>query len=74
MTKLRGERVMNPLSPQEIRVLVFIAEGYTTVQIARKMKLGEQTVRNHVEHMRHKLSAPNRPAAIATAFRRGILT
>ncbi len=65
----RGET----LSPREQEVLRLLADGGTTASIARRLKLGNSTVRTHVEHMREKLRTPTRGGLVALGFRLGYL-
>jgi two-component system response regulator DevR len=66
------ERIANPpqsdpaigsLSPQEKRILGFIAEGKTNRQIADAMFLSEKTIKNYVTHLLVKLKVHSRTEA-----------
>ncbi len=59
--------VFSDVSPQEMRVLVLIAEGLTNREIASRLFLGEGTVRNYVSTLLSKLSLSNRAEAAAFA-------
>jgi DNA-binding NarL/FixJ family response regulator len=76
------ERIANPprvdpelkaLSPQEARILDFIAEGRTNRQIADAMYLSEKTVKNYVTGLLAKLRMNSRTEAAiyATKLRTG---
>jgi two-component system response regulator DevR len=76
------ERIANPpelfselsvLSPQERRLLDFIAEGLTNRQIAESMFLSEKTVKNYVTGLLSKLNMNNRTEAaiFATKLKSG---
>jgi DNA-binding NarL/FixJ family response regulator len=66
------ERIANPpvsdpaissLSPQERRILDFIAEGRTNRQIAEAMFLSEKTIKNYVTRLLAKLKLNSRTEA-----------
>jgi two-component system, NarL family, response regulator DevR len=66
------ERIANPpasdpamtsLSPQERRILDFIAEGRTNRQISEAMFLSEKTIKNYVTHLLAKLKLNSRTEA-----------
>jgi two-component system, NarL family, response regulator DevR len=59
--KAAGE--LDLLSPQERRLLDFIAEGLTNRQIAEAMFLSEKTVKNYVTGLLNKLNMNNRTEA-----------
>jgi DNA-binding CsgD family transcriptional regulator len=61
------------LTPREHEVLVLLADGLTTAQVAGQLSLSEHTVRSRVKATLAKLGARNREHAIAIAFREGAL-
>lgn len=61
------------LTPREIEVLRWIADGLTGPQIAERTGLSRSTVNTHVEHAREKLGARTRTEAVARAVRQGLL-
>jgi DNA-binding NarL/FixJ family response regulator len=61
-----AERAVN-LTPQQLRVLLGIAEGKLNKQIAFDMAISEQTVKDHVTVILRKLGASNRTQAILVA-------
>jgi DNA-binding NarL/FixJ family response regulator len=61
-----AERAVN-LTPQQLRVLLGIAEGKLNKQIAYDMAISEQTVKDHVTVILRKLGATNRTQAILVA-------
>jgi two-component system, NarL family, response regulator DevR len=70
------ERIANPpqprselatLSPQERRLLDFIAQGLTNRQIAESMFLSEKTVKNYMTGLLNKLNMSNRTEAAVFA-------
>jgi DNA-binding NarL/FixJ family response regulator len=61
-----ADRAVN-LTPQQLRVLLGIAEGKLNKQIAWDMAISEQTVKDHVTVILRKLGASNRTQAILLA-------
>ena len=62
-----------PLSPRELEVLRQVAGGLKNRQIADRLLLTEQTVKNHLSRIMHKLGVPNRTHAVTFAVRQGWL-
>jgi DNA-binding NarL/FixJ family response regulator len=63
-----------PLTPRELEVLRQVAAGLRNRQIADRLVLTEQTVKNHLSRIMHKLGVPNRTHAVTFAVRQGWLT
>lgn len=61
------------LSARHWQVLRLLAEGATTMEIARRLNVGERTANTYLQALMDKLNAPNRVAVVAQAFRRGML-
>jgi DNA-binding NarL/FixJ family response regulator len=59
----------NPLSPREIEILGYVAEGLGNRDVAAALDLSEQTVKNTLSIAMHKLGAPNRTRAVMSAIR-----
>ncbi|MEU1272125.1 response regulator transcription factor [Streptomyces sp. NPDC005799] len=62
-----------PLSNREREVLALVARGTSNREIARELFISEATVKTHLTHLYAKLGVSDRAAAVATAYRRGIL-
>ena len=60
------------LSGREMEVLALVAQGLTNREIAGKLIISGNTVRNHVSHIMDKLDMTRRSQAAAYAARRGI--
>jgi two-component system response regulator DevR len=58
-----ADPAMSSLSPQERRILDFIAEGRTNRHIAEAMFLSEKTIKNYVTHLLAKLKLNSRTEA-----------
>ena len=61
------------LTPRQHEILVHLANGHSTDQIAGELHLSRETVRNHVRHVLRRLGASSRLEAVAIARRDGIL-
>lgn len=59
--------LLEPLTPQELRVLHLLAEGASNQQIATQLVISLATARKHVSNILGKLGAANRTQAIARA-------
>ena len=66
-------RLTATLTERERDVLVLLADGLTTGQVATTLLVSEHTVRSRVRSTLAKLGARNREHAIAIAFREGVL-
>ena len=71
--KLPSGEIEQLLTKRETEVLSLLAEGCVKKEIAERLNISPSTVVSHVAHIYEKLNAPNAPAAIAKAFRMGLL-
>jgi DNA-binding NarL/FixJ family response regulator len=62
------------LTPRELEVLELIAPGLANKQIALRLGLTLNTVRNHVQNILYKLQAHSKLEAVATAVREGVVS
>jgi DNA-binding NarL/FixJ family response regulator len=60
------------LTPREIDVVRLVAEGLSNRQIARRLFVGEATVKTHLNHVLSKLDVEGRPGLVAWAWRKGL--
>jgi len=65
---------MSPLTPREMEILDYIAQGFMNKQIAVKLGISEQTIKNHVTSILRKLNANARTEAVVLAIRRGLIS
>src|SRR6266550_1449151 len=65
--------VREPLTPRELELLRYLAEGYNNKEIARAMVLAEDTVKKGVQTLIAKLGATDRTHAVVLALRRHLI-
>jgi len=76
--KLLG-RVRTPAAPidqltdRELKVLTLVASGTTNREAAKRLFISEATVKTHLLHTYAKLGVRDRAAAVAEAYKRGLL-
>lgn len=63
----------NLLTERELEVLYLLAEGLTKKEIAGRLRVSNSTISTHAVHIFEKLSVQNAPAAVAKAFRMGLI-
>jgi DNA-binding NarL/FixJ family response regulator len=66
-----AETIFAPLSAREIEVLEHIAQGNSNKEIARQLKISDQTVKNHITSILRKLAVNDRTQAVVLALRQG---
>jgi DNA-binding NarL/FixJ family response regulator len=60
-----------PLSPREMEILQFVTRGLSNKEIASKLGISHQTVKNHMTAILHKLDVEDRTQAAVYALRHG---
>jgi DNA-binding NarL/FixJ family response regulator len=84
---LSGKRLMPPevaerlsehfpqvaLTPREVEVLQFVAQGYGNKEIGERLGTAAGTVKMHLQNILSKLGASDRTHAVTLAIRRGII-
>lgn len=65
------EPLLAPLSSREIEILEQIARGNSNKQIARRLSISDQTVKNHISSILRKLAVNDRTQAVVFALRHG---
>ncbi len=65
--------VLSALTPRERQVLLLIARGMSTDEVAAELAIGVTTVRTHVYRLRCKLDVKDRAQMVSVAFRSGLM-
>ena len=65
--------VDHDLTEREITVLRLVASGQTNKEVANSLELSENTIKNHLGNIFHKLHVYDRTQAAVLAIRRGII-
>lgn len=65
------QAVFSPLSTRELEVLELVASGCTNREIAARLDISNQTVKNHISSILRKLAVNDRTQAVVYALRRG---
>jgi DNA-binding NarL/FixJ family response regulator len=69
---LEGEvEAYTPLSPREMEILQHVTRGLSNKEIAVKLGISHQTVKNHMTSILHKLDVQDRTQAAVYALRHG---
>ena len=68
-----AERPGVVLSPRELQVLQGMSEGRSNAEIGRQLWLSEDTIKVHAKKLYAKTGVHDRAAAVAWAFRAGVL-
>jgi len=61
------------LTPREVEVLEFVAQGFGNKEIGDRLGTAVGTVKIHIQNILNKLGASDRTHAVVIALRRGIL-
>lgn len=61
------------LTRREMEILQYLAEGMTSVEIGKLLKISNHTVDWYMNGLQDKLKAKNRQHAVAIAFRHGLI-
>ena len=70
------ESLISPLTSRELEVINYMAQGLglANKQIAAKLDISEQTIKNHVTSILSKLDANARTEAVVKAIKRGLIS
>ena len=66
-----SEGLFVPLSPREMEILEYVTRGLSNKEIAYKLGISHQTVKNHMTAILRKLRVDDRTQAAVYALRRG---
>jgi len=72
--KTEVETLISPLTARETEILNYVAQGYSNKQIAAKLDISEQTIKNHVASIMIKLNANARTQAVVIAVQKGLIS
>ncbi|MEQ8671714.1 MAG: response regulator transcription factor [Aggregatilineales bacterium] len=70
-TYIDGEEQFVPLSPREMEILQAVTNGLSNKEIASKLRISQQTVKNHMTSILRKLNVDDRTQAAVKALRHG---
>ena len=70
----RREEDPDALTPRELAILEYMAQGLPYKQIAAQLHITAKTVQYHVTHILQKLHVRSRGEAVAAAVERGVLS
>ena len=59
-TLMPGARANDPLTSRERQIVLVVSEGLSNMQIARRLRLTEGTVKVHLHNIYQKLGVSNR--------------
>jgi DNA-binding NarL/FixJ family response regulator len=68
-----GPEYSVPLTLRECEVLAFLGEGLTNKQIAERMVISYETVKEHVQHILQKIGVVDRTQAVYWGLREGVI-
>jgi DNA-binding NarL/FixJ family response regulator len=69
-----ADGVFSPLTPREIEILDYVAQGNSNKEIAYALGISDQTVKNHITSILRKLAVNDRTQAVIHALKRGWIT
>ncbi len=70
----RKARERNPLSPREREIVSLVAQGFKNKEIAERIFISEQTVKNHLHNIFDKLGVSDRLELALYAIHKGLHT
>jgi two-component system, NarL family, nitrate/nitrite response regulator NarL len=68
-----GDASLPELTPRELKIIRFMAEGHSNKTIAQRLDLSEASVKAQIRRLLRKLGATNRTQAAIWAMRRGLI-
>jgi DNA-binding CsgD family transcriptional regulator len=73
LARRRGELVAPLLTARELEILQLAAQGLSAPGTAERLVISPGTVRTHLEHIYAKLGVGDKPSAVATGLRLGLI-
>ncbi|MEU1277165.1 response regulator transcription factor [Streptomyces sp. NPDC005805] len=64
---------LRSLTGRELDVFRLLVQGYGNVDIAKKLHLGESTIKSHVQHLYRKLGVRDRVQIVIYAYENGLI-
>jgi len=64
---------ISPLTSRESEVLNYVAQGYLNKQIAERLGVSEQTIKDHISSILRKLNANARTQALRAGIKEGVV-
>lgn len=61
------------ITPRELEVLQYLADGATTIETSTHLSISELTVKKHKENLLRKANARNAVHLVAIAFKTGLI-
>lgn len=68
----QAKNLPNGLTHRELEVLQLVGDGLPNRDVARKLHISENTVKNHMRSIHEKLGVKTRTEAVVTAAREGL--
>jgi DNA-binding NarL/FixJ family response regulator len=72
--RLADRMLRSDLTARELQILNSLSLGHTNKEIAKNLRISENTVRHHVTSIMEKLQVSDRTEAVAMALRTGVLS
>jgi DNA-binding NarL/FixJ family response regulator len=72
--RLADRMLRSDLTARELQILNSLSLGHTNKEIAKNLRISENTVRHHVTSVMEKLQVSDRTEAVAMAFRTGVIS
>ena len=66
--------LVSSLTPREMEILEYVAQGMSNKQIALQLGISAQTIKNHVTSILSNLNANARTEAVVFALRKGLIS
>lgn len=73
LTRRATNNDVTSLSRRELEVLQLLSDGLSTAEVAERLTLSVNTVRNHITHLLAKLGVRSRLEAVNVGVRRGLI-